>query len=329
MPVLIENIVLKSRKPNFDRDAVDLIEDLLNAKQSHYDQGHIVYCRENGKHYKFLGSDGEFGVEKDEIIGYFRPIDEELKKLINSSQTQVHNLIEETKANLKDDLSKTDALLVESVNRIDELATKLDEIYLKENPCKASIRLTTNGSSVPSANEKGKKLNITIHISVSRGGNELDRAQVKTITLYTTQSTTLSNELIKTTKTYNAGEVGVNTTYKIKFELTTGETCEASASVNFYPMSYFGVFSGELDPSTLTPVLLSSKSYTATVNQNNERNCFMYPINFGSLSSIKDSFGYELINSYIKTTMEWNNEAYYVYTLTRASTVENYKLIFK
>ena len=55
----------------------------------------------------------------------------------------------------------------------------------------------------------------------------------------------------------------------------------------------------------------------------------MYPTRFGLLESIKDSRGYELINSYTRTDEQLNGESYYAYTLSRASTVENYKLIFK
>jgi hypothetical protein len=318
MPVLIENIVLKSKKPNFERDSVKVIGDLLNANPNHYDVGHIVYCQEDGKHYVFRGTDSE----KDDVIGYFRPIDKELKELLLGNKSDLENQLLATENRLT-------AVIGELDTKLSDTTAKLDELYLKEHPCKASIKLMSGSSAATLINKKGDKIKINLHISITRDGKELDRSQVKTITLQIIQNATSTYDLIRTTKTYDVGEVDVNTTYKIKFELISGEVCEASSSIKFYPMSYFGVFSGELDINSLTPVLLSSRSHTVTINQNNERNCFMYPTQFGLLESIKDSRGYELINSYTKTNETLGGESYYAYTLTRASTVENYKLIFK
>ena len=299
MPVLIENIVLKSRKPNFERDSVKTLGDLLNANQLHYDPGHIVYCQEDGKHYKFHGSNGDFAVDKSEVTGYFRPLDEEVKELIDTTQSELQNQLIETKTELQTQIEDSGTelqtqlaghkeLLDETIAKLNEASAKLDELYMKEHPCKASIKLMSSGYTAPAVNEKGSKVHITVQISITRDGKELDRSLVKSITLYTTQTTTLSNELIKTTKTYDAGEIGVDTTYKVKFELISGEVCEASSSIKFYPLSYFGVFSGELNISELRPVLLSSRSHTVTINQtmNVTALCIQLDLDYWSLLRI-------------------------------------------
>lgn len=84
MPVIGENIILASTQPNFSRDQVKNISDLLNVKIKQYDVGHIVYCVEDGRHYIFKGNNIEF----DEMYGYFRVFcesitDEEVDNILN------------------------------------------------------------------------------------------------------------------------------------------------------------------------------------------------------------------------------------------------------
>ena len=67
MPVISESIIFASTEPNFRRDRVKTLEELRNVKLKHYDVGHIVFCEEDGKHYKFWGEN----VEYDEKCGYF------------------------------------------------------------------------------------------------------------------------------------------------------------------------------------------------------------------------------------------------------------------
>lgn len=68
MPTIGESITLKSSKPNFERDQVKLLSDLRNARVTQYDLGHIVYCIEDGNHYKFNGESETFS----DTTGYFR-----------------------------------------------------------------------------------------------------------------------------------------------------------------------------------------------------------------------------------------------------------------
>lgn len=68
MPVLTESIILKNRQPNFERDSIKTLAGLKSAKPAHYDIGHIVYCQEDGNHYKYVGEKGNY----DEVTGYFQ-----------------------------------------------------------------------------------------------------------------------------------------------------------------------------------------------------------------------------------------------------------------
>ena len=53
--VFSDNISFIGNKPNFERDRVKTIAELLSEEpaQKRYPYGHIVFCEENGKHYKF------------------------------------------------------------------------------------------------------------------------------------------------------------------------------------------------------------------------------------------------------------------------------------
>ena len=65
-----------------------------------------------------------------------------------------------------------------------------------------------------------------------------------------------------------------------------------------------------------------------TLSTNNQKVCYAYPSSFGALTSIKDANGYEYINSFTRTTVNVNGEDYYVYLLTDASSVSDFRLNF-
>ena len=78
----------------------------------------------------------------------------------------------------------------------------------------------------------------------------------------------------------------------------------------------------------LTEVIKNSKDYVTVVTTKNQKLCYAYPYSFGQLTSIRDSNNQETINSWTASTLVINGEAYLVYTLSTASSVTNYKLIF-
>lgn len=73
-----DNFNYRGKKPNFDRDSFDTLQDMKNYSENSLDDGHISYCKETGKHYKFNSnnqSDPTTGkwVEQHEAV----PADEE------------------------------------------------------------------------------------------------------------------------------------------------------------------------------------------------------------------------------------------------------------
>lgn len=73
-----DNFNYRRKKPNFDRDSFDTLQDMKNYSENSLDDGHISYCKETNKHYKFNSnnqSDPTTGkwVEQHEAV----PADEE------------------------------------------------------------------------------------------------------------------------------------------------------------------------------------------------------------------------------------------------------------
>lgn len=73
-----DNFNYRGKKPNFDRDSFDTLQDMKNYSENSLDDGHISYCKETNKHYKFNSnnqSDPTTGkwVEQHETV----PADEE------------------------------------------------------------------------------------------------------------------------------------------------------------------------------------------------------------------------------------------------------------
>lgn len=73
-----DNFNYRGKKPNFDRDSFDTLQDMKNYSENSLNDGHISYCKETDKHYKFNSnnqSDPTTGkwVEQHEAV----PADEE------------------------------------------------------------------------------------------------------------------------------------------------------------------------------------------------------------------------------------------------------------
>ena len=73
-----DNFNYRGKKPNFDRDSFDTLQDMKNYSENSLDDGHISYCKETDKHYKFNSnnqSDPTTGkwIEQHEAV----PADEE------------------------------------------------------------------------------------------------------------------------------------------------------------------------------------------------------------------------------------------------------------
>ena len=129
--------------------------------------------------------------------------------------------------------------------------------------------------------------------------------------------------------------IAVNTTFRVE-ATKDGVTKTGSVSAVFVNPSYFGVVESNFTPTpegiqglSSGEIIKNSKTYnTSTFNQNAQKNCYAYPKAFGALTSITDGKN-EFINSYTRSELEVNEEMYYVYVLSEASTVSNYSLQFK
>lgn len=57
MALLIgDNFNYQANKPNFERDSFKTLEDMRTYPETSIDDGHISYCKETDKHYKFVSS---------------------------------------------------------------------------------------------------------------------------------------------------------------------------------------------------------------------------------------------------------------------------------
>lgn len=84
----MENISYNNNRPNFERDSVKTVAQLLavNPADKGYDYGHIVFCEEDGRHYKFNYDydNPPANDEKDAVTGWFVPSDGTRKAVRNS-----------------------------------------------------------------------------------------------------------------------------------------------------------------------------------------------------------------------------------------------------
>lgn len=136
--------------------------------------------------------------------------------------------------------------------------------------------------------------------------------------------TSLTNETLYNLKS--------NTTIKIS-ATKNGITVTSTISFIFVNPSYFGAVSNDFVASeeliiALTENIKNTKKYTGTISLNNQKTCYAYPKSFGALTTIKDSNNFEYINSYTRTELNVNNEVYYIYVLTDATTINNFKQIY-
>lgn len=301
MPSIIESIVLKKSQPNFARDMVKTIQGLKEVSTRHYDEGHIVYCEENGVHYKFMP-----GLAKwDEQTGYFEQL---VPDSVDTSQIE---------------------------KQLDINTERLNKLYDLEFPIKASITAYDGeGNKTKNIYLIGSLIEITLKFNLIQDGKKVDIDNIEKITLIINDEKEL--DLFNFTEEYYIGTVMDDVNYKIEYHLTDGSVKTASTYIMFSPYSYFGLVdenctTDDININTLktfNSILLSSRLYTTVVDQDNQKNCFVYPVKYGALTSIKDDKNYELLGSYVKTIKTINDESYYVYLLEYASTVENYKLIF-
>ena len=114
------------------------------------------------------------------------------------------------------------------------------------------------------------------------------------------------------------------------------QTVSQSLRVNFVSPSYFGAVAADFvvsedsinDIKFLTELLRSGRSYSNSVNLNNQKVIYAYPASFGNLTSIKDANNFDYINSYTKSIFNINGESYNIYIMKDATTINNFTQIY-
>lgn len=176
--------------------------------------------------------------------------------------------------------------------------------------------------------EVGETATLSISVKATKGSQD-----IQTIKLYSgsTLINTFSNVTNGGTFTYT---YKVTTNSTIKAVIYDGQsTVNASSTITFVNLSYYGIISNDtVDETTisgLTSLLSSKKAFTYNdITLNNERIVYLYPASFGSLTTIKDSNGFEYIGSYVKTTLTINSVNYNCYMLENPTTISGFKQIF-
>ena len=176
MPRIKSGFTLLSKAPNFERDSFETLFDLKNANAGHIDDGHISYCREDGKHYVF-NSNNSF----DEVTGFFRVFQADLQ-----STNEVINKIEIT-------LDGHSSSIEDLIDRVEKLEQMINELYKNE------YKVTCSISPSKSVIEHNGLINtVTLNVSIRYKNELLNRNEVKRLSI----SPGLSADII--------GDYGVN-----------------------------------------------------------------------------------------------------------------------
>lgn len=159
-------------------------------------------------------------------------------------------------------------------------------------------------------------------------------------------NTLLNSQLYNGSKTYSytySEVIKTNTTLKAVLTYNGNKTLSGSGTFKFVYGSFYGPISHATIDATIITSLLSSftksikenKSLTwNNITLNDERFCYMYPSEYGSLTSIKDRNGFEQLNGYTKyqinITYPTNSQevSYFVYLLTDSTTGTNFTQIY-
>lgn len=120
------------------------------------------------------------------------------------------------------------------------------------------------------------------------------------------------------------------TTYNVRVDKTGRNSAHGSATITFVNPSYDGVVAAnftatEANIKALTETLRSGKGGPRTFNLNNQKACIAYPKAFGAATDIKDANGFDYLASYTRSELNVNGELYYVYLLTNAATITDFK----
>lgn len=113
-----------------------------------------------------------------------------------------------------------------------------------------------------------------------------------------------------------------------------GMAVERTVNVTAVYASYFGKVAAGASVTAdsvkaMTKMVNPSKAMTQSgIALANQRICFAYPKNFGTLTSVKDGNNFETLTAYTRTEVTISGVAYYVYTMTEPVTASGVKQIY-
>lgn len=87
MPQIKSGFTLKSKSPNFERDSFETKFEMKNVEVGHMDEGHISYCKEDGKHYVF-SINNKYDIE----TGYFKIFTTETDSIPENLENRLQTL---------------------------------------------------------------------------------------------------------------------------------------------------------------------------------------------------------------------------------------------
>ena len=183
--------------------------------------------------------------------------------------------------------------------------------------------LTATASVSPNIAEVGTNPTVTLTVDAKLGKG---RTQVDEITI---DGTKYTGEIPYT----HSATATTTHTYNITVKKGT-KTANASATINFYNASYYGVVDASKTSLTATEVktlktkeVKSGRSGTRTFNLTNQKACIAYPKSFGAAASIKDANGFDYLASYTRNEVTIDSVVYYVYLLSSPTTITDFKQI--
>ena len=234
---------------------------------------------------------------------------------LKADKTQLNGLATKTELNSKADASELDNYTTTATtNAISADVTSLmNEVFV----------LTATASVSPNIAEVGTNPTVTLTVDAKLGKG---RTQVDEITI---DGTKYTGEIPYT----HSATATTTHTYNITVKKGT-KTANASATINFYNASYYGVVDASKTSLTATEVktlktkeVKSGRSGTRTFNLTNQKACIAYPKSFGAAASIKDANGFDYLASYTRNEVTIDSVVYYVYLLSSPTTITDFKQI--
>lgn len=234
---------------------------------------------------------------------------------LKADKTQLNDLATKTELNSKADSSELDNYTTTATtNAISADVTSLmNEVFVLT----ASASVTTNIAEVGT----NPTVALTVDAKLGKGRTQVDEITIDG-TKYTGEIPYTHSATATTTHTYN-----------ITVKKGT-KTADASATINFYNASYYGVVDASKTSLTATEVktlktkeVKSGRSGPRTFNLTNQKACIAYPQSFGAAESIKDANGFDYLASYTRSEVTIDSVVYYVYLLSSPTTITDFKQI--